>query len=206
MANDPYKVLGIDRTATDEEVKKAYRELARKYHPDNYVNTPLADLAEEKMKEINEAYETIRKQRKAGEQASRDYGAGGAGSYGQSAAYGEERFREIRSYIAENNFYEAEIRLNSVPNGGRSAEWYFLKGVVFRARGWYFEASRYFEAASRMDPQNEEYRIEAESIRNYTSTRTRRESRSDAVCGLCCNLLALDCCCECCGGDLISCC
>lgn len=203
MANDPYKVLGIDRTATDEEVKKAYRELARKYHPDNYVNTPLADLAEEKMKEINEAYETIRKQRKASEQAQCDYGEG---SWEQGTADGEERFREIRRYIAENNFYEAEIRLNSVPNGGRSAEWYFLKGVVFRARGWYFEASRYFEAASRMDPQNEEYRIEAESIRNYTSARTRRESRSDAVCGLCCNLLALDCCCECCGGDLISCC
>ena len=45
MANDPYKVLGIDRNATDEEVKKAYRELARKYHPDNYANTPLSDLA-----------------------------------------------------------------------------------------------------------------------------------------------------------------
>ena len=50
MASDPYKTLGIDSTASDEEVKKAYRELARKYHPDNYVNTPLADLAEEKMK------------------------------------------------------------------------------------------------------------------------------------------------------------
>lgn len=210
MANDPYKVLGIDRTATDEEVKKAYRELARKYHPDNYVNTPLADLAEEKMKEINEAYETIRKQRKAGEEAHRHsdaYGAGEAsGSYGPSTANGEERFREIRRYIAESNFYEAEIRLNSIPNAGRSAEWYFLKGVVFRARGWYFEAARYFEAASRMDPQNEEYRIEAESIRNYTSARSRRESRNDAACNLCCNLLALDCCCECCGGDLISCC
>ena len=54
--NDPYVTLGISRTASDEEVKKAYRELARKYHPDNYVNNPLADLAQEKMKEINEAY------------------------------------------------------------------------------------------------------------------------------------------------------
>ena len=203
MANDPYKVLGLDRTATDEEVKKAYRELAKKYHPDNYVNTPLADLAEEKMKEINEAYEAIQKQRRASGEASRDYGAG---SYGQSAAYGEERFREIRSYIAESNFYEAEIRLNSIPPAERNAEWYFLKGVIFRARGWYFEAAKYFEAASRMDPQNEEYRISMESIRNYTSSRAGRDRTGDAVCGLCCNLLALDCCCECCGGDLISCC
>ena len=50
--NDPYKVLGISREATDEEVKKAYRDMARKYHPDNYVNSPMSDLAEEKMKEI----------------------------------------------------------------------------------------------------------------------------------------------------------
>ena len=197
MANDPYKVLGIDRTATDEDVKKAYRELARKYHPDNYMNTPLADLAEEKMKEINEAYETIQTQRKAREEANRDYG---------SNAYGEERFREIRGYIAENNFYEAEIRLNSVPPAERNAEWYFLKGVLFRARGWYFEAAKYFEAAHQMDHTNEEYRIALESICEYTSGRGTRERRNDMVCDLCCNLLALDCCCECCGGDLISCC
>lgn len=61
--NDPYSVLGVSPNASDEEIKKAYRELARKYHPDNYQNNPLADLAEEKMKEINEAYETITKQR-----------------------------------------------------------------------------------------------------------------------------------------------
>ena len=59
---DPYEVLGIQRGASDEEIKKAYRELARKYHPDNYQNNPLADLAEEKMKEINAAYEQITKQ------------------------------------------------------------------------------------------------------------------------------------------------
>ena len=56
---DPYQVLGIPSTATDEEVKKAYRNLARKYHPDNYHDNPLEDLAQERMKEINEAYEEI---------------------------------------------------------------------------------------------------------------------------------------------------
>ena len=53
--NDPYQILNIPPTATDEEVKRAYRDLARKYHPDNYHDNPLADLAQEKMKEINEA-------------------------------------------------------------------------------------------------------------------------------------------------------
>ena len=63
---DPYSVLGVDQNASDEEIKKAYRELARKYHPDNYQNNPLADLAEEKMKEINEAYDAITKSRAGG--------------------------------------------------------------------------------------------------------------------------------------------
>ena len=56
---NPYEILGVSKNATDEEIKKAYRELARKYHPDNYQNNPLADLAEEKMKEINEAYAVL---------------------------------------------------------------------------------------------------------------------------------------------------
>mgnify|MGYP003268313395 FL=1 len=54
---DPYKVLGVTPQTSDDDVKRAYRELARKYHPDNYVNNPLADLAETRMKEINEAYD-----------------------------------------------------------------------------------------------------------------------------------------------------
>ena len=64
--NDPYTTLGVSRTASDEEIKKAYRELARKYHPDNYVNNPLADLAQDKMKEINEAYDAIERERANG--------------------------------------------------------------------------------------------------------------------------------------------
>ena len=60
---DPYKVLGVTPQTSDDDVKRAYRELARKYHPDNYVNNPLADLAETRMKEINEAYDTIMSER-----------------------------------------------------------------------------------------------------------------------------------------------
>ena len=197
MANDPYKVLGIDRSATDEEVKKAYRELAKKYHPDNYVNTPLADLADEKMKEINEAYDAIQKMRKESASSSQ---------YNQDGEnYSGGQFADIRSYINSRNFYEAEIRLNSVPNADRTAEWYFLKGVTFRARGWYFEAAKHFDMACRMEPANQEYRIAAESIRNYTSA-NRQVRNEDAICNICSGLLIADCCCECCGGDLISCC
>lgn len=77
---DPYKVLGISPDATDEQVKAAYRELAKKYHPDNYADNPLADLAQEKMKAINEAYDTIMNQRAAGRGTGNAAGSGAADS------------------------------------------------------------------------------------------------------------------------------
>ncbi len=195
MANDPYKVLGVDPSATDEEIKKIYRELARKYHPDHYAGTPLSDLAGEKMKEINEAYESIQKMRK--ENASR---ATSGDAYG-----GETSFSDIRQCIAVRDFYEAGIRLDSVPMSGRNAEWYYLKGFVFRAKGWYFEASKFFDTACRMDPQNEEYRMARDSIRTYTSQQSTMR-QGDALCDICSTLICMDCICEMCGGDLISCC
>ena len=67
---DPYKVLGVSPEATDEEIKSAYRQLVRKYHPDNYADSPLADLANEKMQEINEAYDMVMKSRRSGASAS----------------------------------------------------------------------------------------------------------------------------------------
>ena len=87
---DPYKVLNIPSTATDEEVKKAYRELARKYHPDNYHDNPLADLAQEKMKEINEAYDTIQRQRQG-------RGSGGGGYAQQKSGYGYQQRQQSYS-------------------------------------------------------------------------------------------------------------
>ena len=83
---DPYTVLGVKPDASDEEVKRAYRELARKYHPDNYQNNPLADLAEEKMKEINEAYDAITKMRSGGSHSGG--GSYGGSAYQQSGGYG----------------------------------------------------------------------------------------------------------------------
>ena len=191
---DPYEVLGISRDASEEEIKKAYRELAKKYHPDNYVNSPLADLAAEKMKEINEAYDTVMK----GVQS------GGFGTNG-SESTGSFDFVEIRNLINERNFYEADVRLNSVPSERRNAEWHYLKGCVFVGRGWYFEASKFFETACRLDPNNEEYRNAFNNINQSSENLNKRDS-SGTACTICQGLLCADCCCECCGGDLIRCC
>ena len=78
---DPYQVLGISPNATDDEVKRAYKELSRKYHPDSYVNNPLADLAEDKFKEVQAAYTQIMNSRANG---GSGYSQGYQGSSGQS--------------------------------------------------------------------------------------------------------------------------
>ena len=133
---DPYQVLGISSTATDDEVKKAYRNLARKYHPDNYHDNPLADLAQERMKEINEAYEEIQAQRKRGTSSS-GYGAGA--STGYNAGYGAYQsytgpYQRVRAAIQQGNLNLAEELLNAMKD--HDAEWNFLKGVLCTRRGW----------------------------------------------------------------------
>ncbi len=156
--NDPYSILGVSPDASDEEVKKAYRELARKYHPDNYQNNPLADLAEEKMKAINEAYDAITKQR-----ASR--GSGGyQASYQQQGGYqsqsrssgGASVYARARQAINLGNLSQAEQLLQSVP--GQDAEWHFLMGSIAYQKGWLDEAMQQYQMACNMDPNNLEYR------------------------------------------------
>lgn len=163
---DPYEVLGVKQGASDEEVKKAYRELARKYHPDNYQNNPLADLAEEKMKEINEAYDAITKGR-AGQSG---YSSGYSGGYsssayqqGYSGAYqqgyrqsGNQAYAQARQQINAGDLDGAESTLQG--SGAKTGEWYFLMGSIAYRRGWLDEARQNFQIAVQMEPGNMEYR------------------------------------------------
>jgi tetratricopeptide (TPR) repeat protein len=179
--NDPYKVLGVSRDATDEEIKKAYRDLARKYHPDNYADNPLADLVQEKMKEINEAYDQIQKMRAGGGNTGRSY------SSDQGGDYSAELLR-IRSLVSNGRYSEADISLDSLPNTARNAEWNFLKGCVLARRGAYYEAMRYFETACYLDPQNFEYRRALDELRSRSASHSqpyRTSSQSGGLCGLC---------------------
>ena len=160
---DPYEVLGVPSSATDEEVKKAYRNLARKYHPDNYHDSPLADVAQEKMKEINEAYEEVQSMRKNGGAGQSSYGGYGRNPYGQNpyGAYGggyggDPAFSRVRMTIQQGNLNLAEELLNAMSD--HNAEWNFLKGAICYRRGWMDEAKRYYETAVQMNPNNPEYR------------------------------------------------
>ena len=199
---DPYKVLGVDRNASDDEIKRVYRELARKYHPDAYANSPLSDLAEEKMKEINEAYDAIQKERGS---SGRSYS-----SSGYSSAYNGE-YVEVRNLIRLGKLSEAETMLNSVPSSERGGEWNFLMGLLLQNRGWYFDAQKFYETACYIDPGNEEYRNALNSLKsNANSFGTYRSqnttNRGCSFCDMCTGLLCADACCECLGGDLIRCC
>lgn len=151
--NDPYQVLGVKPDASDDEIKKAYRDLARKYHPDNYQNNPLADLAEEKMKEVNEAYDAITKLRSSGGGYS---SAGGYQSAYQQAQSGDPAFARVRTLINGNNLDQAEQLLRGINT--RTAEWYFLAGSVAYRRGWLDEARQNYQIAVNMEPNNMEYR------------------------------------------------
>ncbi len=200
--NDPYSVLGVSPNASDAEIKKTYRDLARKYHPDNYHDNPLSDLAQEKMKEINEAYDAINKARSGGgsgagyRQSSRGGRSGGSGVYAQ-----------VRAAINSGNLDLAEQLLNSAQN--RDAEWNFLMGSLCYRRGWLDEARRYYQTAVSMDPNNMEYRqalnfMAAGGSPFYRQANPGRGNMD--ACDCCSSLICADCCCECMGGDLIRCC
>ncbi len=193
---DPYAVLGISPQASDDEVKTAYRELARKYHPDKYSDNPLSDLAQEKMQEINEAYDTIVRMRQNG---GGQYAGGSAGS----------RYTDIRNMIRANRILDAEMLLDGVPSVSRDAEWYFLKGSVLYKKGWLEDATNHYATACRMDPHNAEYRTAWNQMQMNRQTggyRTTNTAGGCSGCDVCSSLLCADCCCECMGGDLIPCC
>lgn len=152
--NNPYEVLGVKQGASDAEIKAAYKSLVKKYHPDKYQNNPLADLAEEKLQEINEAYDALTKNRpvqKGFGNSSQSYGGQSYTSEGRAS----NNYYAIRQALDRNDLTGAEQMLVTAPD--RNAEWFFLSGVLSYKKGWVDDALSNVKQAINMDPDNFEY-------------------------------------------------
>jgi molecular chaperone DnaJ len=206
MIANPYKVLEVSQNASNDEIKKAYRELSRKYHPDSYVNNPLAGLAEEKFKEVQEAYDQIMKERESG--------YSGVGSSGDDSA----ELQMVNSYINSGNYVQALNTLSRIPI--RSARWYYYSAVANAGVGNNVNAFDHARQAVNMEPGNQEYT----NFLNQLESRGQRYQdnrygygggygggfgggygRNYGTGNLCCDLWCADSCCECMGGDMIPC-
>ena len=201
MSKSPYEILGVSPTATDDEIKSAYRALARKYHPDKYRDSDLADLANEKMKEINAAYDEIQKLRATGNKTGTGFNPG--------TNAGNARFAEVRRLINNGQTGAAERILLGMSATEKNAEWHFLMGCILFRKGYVNDAIRMIDKAAAMDPYNQEYRTAREQIReqaNAYGMDYKASSDAASACNCCSSLLLADCCCECMGGDLIRCC
>lgn len=199
---NPYEVLGIKEGASEEEIKKAYRELVKKYHPDQYQDNPLAKLAEEKLREVNEAYDYLMKN------GNVKSGGGWENNQRWNNQNGDVFYNQVRININNGNIGGAEEMLNR--SSSRTAEWYYLKGLIFLRRGWYDEAYSHIQTAVNMEPDNFEYRSALNNLnmsnRAYRGNAYGRGyNQGPDLCTMCQCLWCSDCCCECAGGDLIGC-
>lgn len=216
--NNSYETLGVNQSFTDDQIKEAYRDLAKKYHPDNYNDSPLREFADEKMREINAAYDDIMNSRRDGSKAAnQSYTDPYADSKASSA---NSNFADIRMLIQTKRITEADELLDGIPIGQRNGEWYFLKGSVYYSRGWLDDALNNFQSACRLEPNNAEFRAalnrmgyqQQGNMGGYNRGQYRQPmmgggpTRGCSACDVCQGLICADCCCECMGGDFLSCC
>lgn len=168
MIDDPYKVLGVSPNASDEEIKQAYRRLAKKYHPDL---NPGDQEAARRMQEVNAAYEQIKNPEKAQQAGSGNYGGGygGYGGYGYDPFGGFGGYRQQQSYTTQEDQYqqaafqyirfgrfrEALNALGSCPE--RNARWYYLSAIANDGLGNQVTALEHIRKAVSMEPDNMEY-------------------------------------------------
>jgi molecular chaperone DnaJ len=209
MITDPYQVLGVSPSASDDEIKKAYRDLSRKYHPDTNTNNPLADLAEEKFKQVQEAYQQIVNDRENGGNNGNNYGYS-AGSASQSYAGQEDpKMMAAANFINSRHYKEALNVLAEIDN--RTGRWHYFNALAHAGLGNNMEAMNYARQAANMEPNNREY---TEFI-NRLQFGGQRYQNTGAACGyggnscgtgnFCCDLCIADQLCECMGGDLCAC-
>ena len=213
MITDPYQALGVSRNATNDEIKKAYRELSRKYHPDTNANNPLADLAEEKFKQVQEAYEQILEERENGSKSKYNYGYStqGSQSYGGANYAGgdDPQMVEAANFINAGRYREALDILSTI--GTHTGRWNYFNAVAHAGLGNNLEAQKFARQAVNMEPNNSEFNNFLNRLQwgrqQYQNT-SQGFGNSQSTCGtgnICCDLWCADSLCECLGGDICSC-
>jgi len=199
---NPYKVLGVPEGADETTIKKAYHELVKKYHPDKYANNPLSDLAEEKLKQINEAYDMLINKKGSG-----GYSSGGSSySTSYSGSSYSAQYTDVRSLLNQGRVDEAYNILQTKDQN--CGEYHYLMGVISLRKGLYNQGINHLNLAVNMEPGNSEYRAARDNImnRNAQYRKVTMNQTGCSSCDICSSLFCADCCCECMGGDLISCC
>ena len=173
---DPYAVLGVDRNASDEEIKQAYRRLAKKYHPDL---NPGDKVAAEKMQEVNAAYEQIKNPEKASPQQTGGYGYGydpfGGYRHGSYNGSGDQYLDGAYRYVRMGYYREA---LNMLANSSnRNARWYYISALANHGLGNQVTALEHIRKAVSMEPDNQEYLYTLQQIESG-GTAYRRQAGS----------------------------
>ena len=172
---DPYEVLGVSRNASDEEIKKAYRALSRKYHPDANVNNPNAAQAEEKFKQVQAAYDQIMKEKEQGYSgygSTNGYGGyGNAGGYGGASSAGQNdeytmHLNAAMNYIRAGKYNEALNVLSGMEQ--KTARWYYLSAIANNGLGNNVVALDHAKRAASMEPGSMEYRALVQQLQGGT--------------------------------------
>ena len=208
MIDDPYKILGVSPDASDEDIKKAYRRLAKLYHPDR---NPGDEEAAQKMQQVNAAYEQIKNPEKARHQSGGyggysqydPFGFGGYGAYGQqrdAGSSGDSYQQAAYNYLRFGRYQEALNALNN--SSERNARWFYLSALANHGLGNQVTALEHIRRAVSMEPDNQEYidelnRIEhgGAAYRRQAGNFTGFEMRSNPCMNLClCYLCQMICC------------
>lgn len=222
---DPYQILGVDYRADEKQIKNAYKKMVKNNHPDRFHDPVEIEQANERMVEINAAFDQIMEDRRLGvspmkyanrtayerskaeKKASqfRRYSAEDYARYEQRSTqemnYGTD-YASIRNAVDGGNLSEADDLLNAVPEPARAAEWHYIKGMVYNKRGWLNDAYHEVRAATQMSPGNAEYSAAFEQMNRsrsgyMTGGENGKDSGSCKCCDLCCDADVCSGCCEC---------